>query len=293
MSSDHHTPLPFGAALEADVLNAPLGELDAAIGSALGAIDASALAITTTDAVAAAGQPIVPVASTQAFVVGQPVFIGDPDGVFESKVIDSIQAGVSLTMTANLVNTYPAGKIVSSSPAEVVDARGGQASLDARLDLYDAVKSEVEAARDGEASLLARLNRGRGAEGNGPTTSVASGTNTTLGLVVSPARDDGYWDQPNSRLVVPAGFGGWHVVSARAQFATSNLGLRRILHVMVGGVSTLRGDLHSPQAQAVEIEASGPVYLPDGTAVQVQAFQDTGANLNVFLSRLAIARIAG
>ena len=163
MSTDYHTPHPFGAPLTSDELNAPLGELDAAIGGALSAIGASALAITTTDAVATAGQKVVPVTATTGFVVGQPVWIGDVAGTFEVGVIASIQAGVSLTMVGNLAGTYASGKIVSSSPAELATARGGQASLDARLDLYDLIKTEVETARGGEASLTARLAAERGA----------------------------------------------------------------------------------------------------------------------------------
>lgn len=133
MSDDKHTPLAYGAALTAAVLNAPLGELDAAIVAVEDALAQTVLPITTTDAVANSGQAVVPVASTDGFVVGQPVWIGDVNGTHEVGTILSIQAGVSLTLTANLANTYAAGKVVSGSPAELVAARGTFATLALRL----------------------------------------------------------------------------------------------------------------------------------------------------------------
>lgn len=149
MSTNKHTPLAFGAALTATNMNAPLGELDAAIVATDNALAQTALPITTTDASAASGQAVVPVASTDGFVVGQSVWIGDIDGIFEVRTIASIQAGVSLTMTANLTNTYAAGKVVSGSPQELVQARGASATLDARL---DAMQAEIDAAEADSAA---------------------------------------------------------------------------------------------------------------------------------------------
>lgn len=133
MSTNKHTALPFGGPLTSAAMESPLGQLDAAIVAVEDALAQTALPITTTDATAAAGQKVVPVAATDGFLVGQSVWIGDVAGTFEIGVIASIQAGVSLTMVVNLTSTYAAGKIVSGSPAELVAARLTYASLAARL----------------------------------------------------------------------------------------------------------------------------------------------------------------
>jgi hypothetical protein len=133
MTTEHHTPLTFGGPLTAAAMNAPLGQLDEGIEDVLDALAQTALPITTTDATASSGQAVVPVTSTAGFLVGQSVWIGDIAGTFETRVIASIQAGVSLTMTANLTNTYASGKIVSASPSELVEARSTFTTLAARL----------------------------------------------------------------------------------------------------------------------------------------------------------------
>lgn len=135
MTTDHHNDIAFGAAASAAVINNPMGQLDAAISALSTAIAGTALAIAVTTGTAAAGQKVVPMTTAPgAFIVGQSVWIGDA-GTFEIPipVIASIQAGVSLTMTANLTGTYAAGKVVSASPSELVVARSTYADLDARL----------------------------------------------------------------------------------------------------------------------------------------------------------------
>lgn len=133
MTTAYHTPHTFGDPLSAAELNGPLSQLDSGIGTIAAGLAGSSLAVTTTDASAGSGQAVVPVTATTNFVVGQTVFIGDPAGTFESRVILSIQAGVSLTMTANLTNTYASGTLVSASPSELVSARGAYATLDLRI----------------------------------------------------------------------------------------------------------------------------------------------------------------
>lgn len=81
---------------------------------ALTATGATTLNATTTsiDAASATGQTVLNVTSTTGFTVGDHVFIhqtqGTGAGLWEIKAIESIQAGVSLTMTENLVNSYAA-----------------------------------------------------------------------------------------------------------------------------------------------------------------------------------------
>ncbi|GAI83006.1 unnamed protein product, partial [marine sediment metagenome] len=56
------------------------------------------------------GQKVLKVASTDNFIVGGTVVIGEGTERKEVKIIDSIQAGVSLTMTGNLKYTHSAEK---------------------------------------------------------------------------------------------------------------------------------------------------------------------------------------
>jgi hypothetical protein len=135
MSSNQHTPYQTGMALTASNLEAPLGQLDAAISAV---VANGAGFSTTTNNTASAGQKVVPVASTKTFsnvdvVAGTVIWIGSPGGTYESFIVASIVANVSITSTTNLVNTYGSGTIVSASPPELVDARGGYATLGARL----------------------------------------------------------------------------------------------------------------------------------------------------------------
>ena len=69
---------------------------------------AAVLGSTTVNGDSASGQAVLNVASTTGFVVGQPVIIGDGTVRAEKKTILSIQAGTSLTMTANLTNAHSA-----------------------------------------------------------------------------------------------------------------------------------------------------------------------------------------
>lgn len=65
-------------------------------------------AATTVDEDSADGQPILKVASTTGFEEGKTVVINEGGDREETKIIDSIQAGISLTMTVNLTYTHTA-----------------------------------------------------------------------------------------------------------------------------------------------------------------------------------------
>ena len=66
-----------------------------------------AIVNTTVDALSAAGQKVLNVTATANFVAGNTVCIDDGEGGNnEYAEIDTIQAGVSLTMVANLANAY-------------------------------------------------------------------------------------------------------------------------------------------------------------------------------------------
>jgi hypothetical protein len=67
---------------------------------------------TEVDAIAAAGQAVVPVAATTGLAVGAEVWIGDSGdwtAAHECGTIASINSGVSITLTSDLVNAYDPG----------------------------------------------------------------------------------------------------------------------------------------------------------------------------------------
>lgn len=145
MTTNFHTAFPFGGGITAAGIEYPMGQLDAAISAAMtsGSGWTSSL-----DGTAAAGQKVVPVTSTVVGIGAQPgmaVWIGEAGGTTEVRVIDTVQAGVSVTLLTNLTNTYAAGVLITASPAELVDARGGAATLGARLAAYSSVIPKVVA----------------------------------------------------------------------------------------------------------------------------------------------------
>jgi len=68
----------------------------------------------TLDAAAVASQAVVPLASTTGLAQNDHVLIQQKDHpfVFERRVVTSVSAGVSATMTANLTNTYASGDLL-------------------------------------------------------------------------------------------------------------------------------------------------------------------------------------
>jgi hypothetical protein len=81
---------------------------DAANGNRITSMDYICGRNTTVDANSASGQKVLNVASTTGFLAGQSVIIGYTTANEEILTIDTIQAGVSLTMTANLGFTHTA-----------------------------------------------------------------------------------------------------------------------------------------------------------------------------------------
>lgn len=134
MTTVHHDPHAYGAALSSAEVNRPLAELDAAVELAM--VSGSGWS-TVLDGTAASGQKVIPVASTTNALPGMAVWVGTPGGTNEQRTIDTVSAGVSVTVTVNLTNTYLAGALISASPAEIVEARGGQSSLGARVGLIE------------------------------------------------------------------------------------------------------------------------------------------------------------
>ncbi len=171
MTTTHHTPIPTSpkAAANAATFNAPLGQLDAAVQAAM--VGSGGWA-TTLDGTAASGQKVVPVSSTANAVVGMPVYIGLTSGTHEVGVIDTISAGVSVTLVANLTSTYAAGTPLTATPAEVADARGGYATLG------ESVRGAYLDAKDYGADPTGVADS---------TSAIQAALNATAGTVVIPA----------------------------------------------------------------------------------------------------------
>lgn len=130
MTTNHHDPHPFGAPLTSAEINRPHSELDAAIEQV---ITTGSGASTTLTAQANAAQPNLVVASVAELAIGDMLYIGRAGDTYESHAIDNIVA-LTITLDANLANTYAAGTPVSKSPVEIVDARDTYSSLADRLD---------------------------------------------------------------------------------------------------------------------------------------------------------------
>lgn len=139
MSTNYHTDIAVGAAANASVFNAPLGQLDAHLDDAMtlavnnnaelaaarypydsldARLDALVVAggniATKTNGVSAAGQKIITVDSTTGFIVGSYVTYYLNGTTLEGNVIGSIQDGVSLTMVSN-VGAAPAGGVLDDT----------------------------------------------------------------------------------------------------------------------------------------------------------------------------------
>jgi len=72
---------------------------------------------TTVDGVSASGQKVLNVTATADFTAGDTVLIYDWGNRYEKNTIDTIQAGISLTMDNNLVYNYQIGDYVFELPA--------------------------------------------------------------------------------------------------------------------------------------------------------------------------------
>lgn len=132
MTTIYHTAIPFGAPATSAALESPLSQLDAAIASVI-ATGSGVSTTLTAQATAGTSGPFS-VASSAGLLVGDAVWFGSSGGPSESRIVATVPGGgLTFTTTTNLTNTYAIGKPVSKSPVEIVDARGGAATLGARM----------------------------------------------------------------------------------------------------------------------------------------------------------------
>ena len=128
MSTDYHDPLVDGTPTDAATLEAPLAQLDAAISAVTGTSSAAWAVVLSSQA--ASGQKVLLCNAPASVAAGQSIMIGDPaSATVENRVVDTTVAGVSITVTVNLTSTHAAGETVANSGAEIVQARGGEATL--------------------------------------------------------------------------------------------------------------------------------------------------------------------
>jgi hypothetical protein len=114
-----------------DLRDAPTTITDIKVKTAFGPTGAA----TTTDGTAAASQAIVPVTTTTGITVGAEVWLGDADDwtvAHEWGTVASINAGVSITLTSDLANTYAAGVDVIQWPQFYIEDTTSQATYGVR-----------------------------------------------------------------------------------------------------------------------------------------------------------------
>ena len=77
---------------------------------------------TTVDVSSASGQLVISVTSTADFLVGDSITLAKGTANAETRVIDTISAGVSITVTVNLTNTHAVGVAVEQTWTEITAA---------------------------------------------------------------------------------------------------------------------------------------------------------------------------
>lgn len=257
MTTIHHTPHAVRFPFTSAEINRPLSELDSALADILVAGSATS---TTLTAQALAGQASLTVASSGGFAVGDPIYIGDGT-TFESRIVATVPNGTTITVTVNLTNTYAIGRAVAKSPIEIVDARGGQATLGARLSLFDRWAYDVRrfgAVGDGVADDLAAIHAARDA-------AAAAGGGTIF--------------LPDGRYKVSAG-----VVLNVAQVGMAGVGQGSVL-LTTADITVVKVTAASVQLEdfAIEMPVGGNIVARRGVEFE------TGAGLECAARRLSIS----
>ncbi|RZT59309.1 hypothetical protein EV140_1914 [Microcella alkaliphila] len=133
-----------------------------------------------------------------------------------------------------------------------------------------------------ETTRALRYFAGTQSLNNNTQTDLQSNTNTGgFGSTMSPGT--------NAIVISRA---GWYRILATANFATSSTGSRLLEITLNGSVPSPRLAVRAPAAAASALTASGVRFLPAGTVVRAQGFQDSGGTLSV-VHTLSVELIRG
>lgn len=85
----------------------------------------------------------------------------------------------------------------------------------------------------------------------------------------------------NTRMTVPAGYGGKYWIAGEAAFAAALVSQRYVRIYKNGATALSIGQGYSTNTVNVYMQTQTEVELAAGDYVELQVFQDTGGNLNV------------
>lgn len=133
MTANHHTPIVTGAAANASTINSPLGEIDAAVSevsvqaqAALDAVSLNGTAATLANGSANAGQKVVTVDSSSAFVAGCRVEYGLVGGAIELNTVDTVDSPTQITLETNIgTGGIPDNGLITVVPTGFLNAQHG------------------------------------------------------------------------------------------------------------------------------------------------------------------------
>lgn len=165
-----------------------------------------------------------------------------------------------------------------SAPSRVLAAAGLESRVIVRGDgASDFVRANVVG-----SNMRATLCRVRRTAAK----SIAHATGTFLDFDAERYDTHGFHDNAtnNTRLTVPAGEGGYYLVTAHVVWAVSTGGMQRsveLWHTLAGGGSTVKAYVTQGPTVTVRQSISTVLELAAGDYVRTLVYQDSGGNLNV------------
>lgn len=123
-----------------------------------------------------------------------------------------------------------------------------------------------------------------GAQAYSASTTLASGATTVVILTSEVFDVGGYYTAGGSRLTIPSGFSGRHLILGSARFPSLHTGTRRALAIVdpgSGNVYEMASVGTNNSAGDIAINVQFLVRPAEGASFQLAAFQDTGGNLSL------------